>query len=412
MSETSLSSGSPAPGGSREHQLSLKVMRLTRPSLAPAAPVGSDPIPASPHLSALPLAAAMAPISGAPRLNYQSSASLLLPQTFESIHLGETFTAYVCVHNEGTTAVKDVSVKADLQTSSQRVSLPSKYAEAVGELEAGGSLGQVLTYEVNHQGQHILVCAVQYTQPATGKVEYFRKFFKFPVAKPLDVRTKFCNNEDNLSDEVYLEAQLENQTAAPMVLERVSLAASDLYTASQMSCGGSETPSGHLQPGDTQQFLYRLAPKTGLPPKAFKGVSSIGKLDMVWRTGMGERGRLQTSALQRVWTGTGDIRLCLHSAPSIVPLHQAFTIVAALHNASERSLELWMELEESLSPSLVWTTKANRSLGNLEPGAVLHLSLSLVPVLPGLHCVAGLRLRDQLLGRTYELDDIAQVLVT
>lgn len=32
----------------------------------------------------------------------------------------------------------------------------------------------------------------------------------------------------------------------------------------------------------------------------YRGGTSIGKLDMVWRTNMGERGRLQTSALQRM----------------------------------------------------------------------------------------------------------------
>lgn len=40
-----------------------------------------------------------------------------------------------------------------------------------------------------------LVCAVSYT---THKNEmYFRKFFKFPVTKPIDVRTKFYNAEVN-----------------------------------------------------------------------------------------------------------------------------------------------------------------------------------------------------------------------
>lgn len=39
-----------------------------------------------------------------------------------------------------------------------------------------------------------LVCAVTYSTVTTDKA-YFRKFFKFPVAKPLDVRTKFYNAE-------------------------------------------------------------------------------------------------------------------------------------------------------------------------------------------------------------------------
>lgn len=49
-----------------------------------------------------------------------------------------------------------------------------------------------------------LVCEVHYTTPA-GLQESFRKFFKFQVLKPLDVKTKFYNAE---TDEVYLEAQV------------------------------------------------------------------------------------------------------------------------------------------------------------------------------------------------------------
>ena len=53
-------------------------------------------------------------------------------------------------------------------------------------------------------GTHILVCAVSYVGP-TGENLYFRKFFKFQVLKPLDVKTKFYNAD---SDDVYLEAQV------------------------------------------------------------------------------------------------------------------------------------------------------------------------------------------------------------
>ncbi|GBP23237.1 Cytoplasmic phosphatidylinositol transfer protein 1 [Eumeta japonica] len=45
----------------------------------------------------------------------------------------------------------------------------------------------------------------------------FRKFFKFEVMKPLDVKTKFYNAE---SDDVYLEAQVQNITSGPITLEQ------------------------------------------------------------------------------------------------------------------------------------------------------------------------------------------------
>lgn len=58
----------------------------------------------------------------------------------------------------------------------------------------------------------------------------------------------------------------------------------------------------YLRPLDTRQYLYCLAPKSEMysETKILKGVTDIGKLDITWKTNMGERGRLQTSQLQRV----------------------------------------------------------------------------------------------------------------
>lgn len=58
----------------------------------------------------------------------------------------------------------------------------------------------------------------------------------------------------------------------------------------------------YLQPLDTRQYLYCLKPKPEYAEKAgvIKGVTVIGKLDIVWKTNLGERGRLQTSQLQRM----------------------------------------------------------------------------------------------------------------
>lgn len=66
---------------------------------------------------------------------------------------------------------------------------------------------------------------------------------------------------------------------------------------------GSRT---YLQPMDTRQYLYCLKPKQEFAEKAgvIKGVTVIGKLDIVWKTNLGERGRLQTSQLQRMVSPT------------------------------------------------------------------------------------------------------------
>ena len=61
-----------------------------------------------------------------------------------------------------------------------------------------------------------------------------------------------------------------------------------------------------MNPLDVQQYLYCLTPVPNVlnDPKVLKGVTNIGKLDIVWKTNMGEKGRLQTSPLQRVVSST------------------------------------------------------------------------------------------------------------
>ena len=61
--------------------------------------------------------------------------------------------------------------------------------------------------------------------------------------------------------------------------------------------------SGWLGSQDSRQYLFCLRPRPELraaSAKQLKGVTNMGKLDITWRTNLGERGRLQTSQLQRM----------------------------------------------------------------------------------------------------------------
>ena len=58
----------------------------------------------------------------------------------------------------------------------------------------------------------------------------------------------------------------------------------------------------YLNPLDVRQYLFCLLPTSELRQDSYKlkEVTNIGKLDITWRTNMGEKGRLQTSPLQRM----------------------------------------------------------------------------------------------------------------
>lgn len=121
--------------------------------------------------------------------------------------------------------------------------------------------------------------------------------------KPLDVKTKFYNVE---TDEIFLEAQIQNITSGPICLEKVELESSDNYIVNSLNTlpnGESVfTSKNMLHSKNSCQFLYCLKPKPELAKdvKALRAASNIGKLDIVWRSNLGERGHLQTSQLQRI----------------------------------------------------------------------------------------------------------------
>lgn len=404
----------------REQVLALKVMRLTRPSLFTTVPVVCDSrdIPGSMWMQELkqdlgaPLGLEL----------FGAGSFLMLPQSFGNIYLGETFSCYMSVHNDSKTTVRDVSVRAELQTDSQKVFLTGRTDEpaTVAELAPNCSIDEVIHHEVKDINTHILVCTVNYSTQAGDKM-HFRKFFKFQVYKPLDVKTKFYNAE---SDEVYLEAQLQNITSMPICLEKVALEPSPHFNVCQLNtCGDSQSvfgPVNFLNPHDTRQYLFSLSPRlpsseasslAAQPERRRSGITSIGKLDIIWRSAMGERGRLQTSQLERIAPGSEDIKLTIESTPSTVNLEEPFEIACSLTNTCQRSMDLVLALENLPSSGLLWQGTSGQSLGKLEPQATIRLNLEAVPFRTGLQGVSGIKLSDTYLKQTYNYDDIACVFV-
>ncbi|XP_071219791.1 trafficking protein particle complex subunit 13-like isoform X4 [Salvelinus alpinus] len=381
------------------------LMRLTKPTLFTNMPVTCEDRDLPGDLFGRLMKEDPSTIKGSEAL--MLGEMLTLPQNFGNIFLGETFSSYISVHNDSSQLVKDILIKADLQTSSQRLNL-SASNNAVTELKPESCIDDVIHHEVKEIGTHI------YTTQAGEKL-YFRKFFKFQVLKPLDVKTKFYNAE---TDEVFLEAQIQNITTSSMFMEKVSLEPSVMYNVAELNTVETEDEGtstfgkmSYLQPMDTRQYLYCLKPKPEFAEKAgvIKGVTVIGKLDIVWKTNLGERGRLQTSQLQRMAPGYGDVRLSLEMIPDTVNLEEPFDITCKITNCSERTMDLVLEMCNTRS--IHWCGVSGRQLGKVSPSASLALPLKLLSSVQGLQSISGLRLTDTFLKRTYEYDDIAQVCV-
>lgn len=386
-------------------------MRLTRPTLISPNIVTSE-VKDLPQLSlnhALendPTAVSDIPTIG-------TGQFMLLPQSFGNIYLGETFSSYVCVYNCTGHPVNSVSVKADLQSNSTRISLPMNANNTPTTLNPTDTLDDVIHHEVKEIGTHILVCEVHYVTPA-GLNQSFRKFFKFQVVKPLDVKTKFYNAE---TDEVLLEAQIENITAGPICLEKVELESSEHYTVKSLN----NLPNGEsvfhsktmLQPQNICQFLYcvKPIPEIANDPKALKLANSIGKLDIVWRSNLGEHGRLQTSQLQRVSIEYGDLRLSVIEANSTVKIGDAFDFTCRVTNSSERSMELVLNLNAKPKLGCGYTGTSEFMLGTIEAGTFKDVQLTVCPVKLGLITVSDMQITDLFVKRTYDFPEVVHVFV-
>lgn len=395
-----------------EHLLALKVMRLTRPTLISPNIVTSEnkDIPQNLLNDALKID----PTAVADAETLAAGQFMLLPQSFGNIYLGETFSSYVCVYNCTKHPIDTVSVKADLQSNSTRITLPMHVNRPpVVTLNPNDTLDDVIHHEVKEIGTHILVCEVNYVTPA-GLKKNFRKFFKFQVVKPLDVKTKFYNAE---TDEVFLEALIQNITAGPICLEKVELESSDNYTATSLNTlpnGESVFNSRNmLQPQNSCQFLYCVKPVASIAsdPKALKLANSIGKLDIVWRSNLGERGRLQTSQLQRGSIEYGDLRLSVIEASSTVRLGDPFQFTCRITNTSERSMELMLILKTKTSLKSTYTGNTEFVMGTIESGKCRDIQLTVCPVKLGLVTVTDLQITDLFVKRTYEFHDFVHVFV-
>ncbi|SJL04430.1 uncharacterized protein ARMOST_07796 [Armillaria ostoyae] len=317
------------------HLLSLKVMRVSRPSLASSwQPFYSS----SPSFSAHSTASVMSlqgntPLSGYPKTLRdftQASELLILPSSFGSIQLGETFSSCLCVNNEANVDVEGVHMKVEMQTVTTKVLL-AEFGSSDYRLSTGDTLESIVHHEIKELGQHVLACTVTYRLPPGVRIasqsedsnqdpalQTFRKFYKFAVTNPLSVKTKVhvprspsaLTNLDE-RDKVFLEVHIQNLTQEPIWFERMRFECADgwdVKDANNLITDGDGEKSiftgttALMSPQDMRQYIYILDPKTHTlePPTNTPGsIIPLGRLDISWRSSYGEPGRLLTSMLSR-----------------------------------------------------------------------------------------------------------------
>ena len=349
--------------------------------------------------------------------DFASTELLVLPSSFGNIYLGETFTAYMCINNESSFNAGDVVFRADLQTGTQRLTLHDTSQESSHNLLANQTVEFVLNHEIKELGMHILICTIRYT---VGREErQLKKSYKFNSLNPLAVKTKI---NSSVEGKFFLEAQLQNVSAAPMFLERMRFEPTEHFqvqdlnlTASEHSlldADGDATVFGtpYLTINEIRQYLFLITPK--IPTSTtWRGFAGLGKLDIAWRSSMGEPGRLQTSQLVRKVTVPDPFEVSVVSMTDTL-LERPFSIILRVRNSSTSPLSLTLSMMKEKMIALLPVGSITRFIGDLQPGEQSDTTVQLFPLAPGVQSVDGLCVSDSLTGFSKELTNMCQVFVT
>ncbi|KAJ2489368.1 hypothetical protein IWW37_004046 [Coemansia sp. RSA 2050] len=409
------------------HPLTLKVMRLSRPALASTHQLPTDssdsvlgpslleveqshPTRSGQVFSDLQLPNSMHPLEGFPL-----SETLVLPRSFGTMYLGETFSAHLCLCNESTTVVRDIGVQVVMQTTTQQLQL---FSDGSRHLASGQPFNIQVAHEIKELGAHVLGCSINYLS-AQGERRVLQKSFKFQVANPLVVKTKV----NHLARDVLLEVQVHNATHGTMALERLRFEASSPFTAEDLNTTADgaalwDSSAGFMQAGDVRQYLYRL--RTHIDPeqatvdqeRAVHYATALGKLDILWRGSFGSFGRLQTSQLLRKSPGMFLLEIeRVEVLGKAATLEEPFVVRAVVRNVSERRMAVSATVHAHAHPMVIACGATQHHLGDIGVGETHKLDLEFLALAPGVQRVGAVVLADSLSGYTREVGHLLEVLI-
>ncbi|KAG0613204.1 hypothetical protein M758_6G085200 [Ceratodon purpureus] len=350
---------------------------------------------------------------------------LVLPQTFGSIYLGESFCSYISVGNHTSHDVRDVGIKAELQTERQRVTLYDSTKAPMDFVRAGGRHDFIIEHDIKELGPHTLVCMAVYTD-SDGERKYLPQYFKFLASNPLSVRTKVRT----VKETTYLEACIENSTKSLLFLDHVRFDPQPPMTVTVLEVESndndeSEGPlSGLLKQikvikanGGTRHFLYQFHKPAGAPVSAkADGSNTLGKLEIMWRTTLGEPGRLQTQQILGNPSPRKEVSLRIVELPSRIVVERPFQVRMSVSNQTDRAIgplqiSISQDDDQGVPRAIVVNGLWSMTVPQLEPLASTDVYLSLLATAVGVQKITGITVADRRDGKPYDTLTATEVFV-
>ena len=306
------------------HAIGLRVLRLSRPSLATQTALPNTKFD---HGLDIPAAASQAYAAGeesnAACAGFPLTPLLTLPAGFGAAYVGETFVCTLCANCEnageggpaagGASSVSDVRIEAELQGVPLELHVPDNEKEnESGAMAPGTTLQRTLRHELTAEGAHDLVVTVSYTEtPVEGKVgvaraRTFKKLYQFVAQRLIEVRSKVTERRSKASKSGsgrawVLEAQVENVGEVAVVVKDIWLGEKEGIRSRWIGgeVGGEKNGETMvLQPQMVEQVMFELAEeKVGSHQGEGMGREPLARLNVEWASPLGEKGHLTTGWL-------------------------------------------------------------------------------------------------------------------
>jgi len=140
-----------------------------------------------------------------------------------------------------------------------------------------------------------------------------------------------------------------------------------------------------------------------------KSISAIGKLDIVWLSGIGEKGHIQTSQLERTNPSSETIKILIEEIPTQVYASMIFKIKFRLINCSIKVVEPMLNFQNSQNQDIIWLGLSSKNLGKLEQSQSVELEMRLFPTKPGLYSIPLIKVVDLISKENYDYKELAFV---
>jgi hypothetical protein len=154
-----------------------------------------------------------------------------------------------------------------------------------------------------------------------------------------------------------------------------------------------------------------LCPKSSKDGSA-RNAASLGRLDIVWRIGMGQYGKLQTAQLSRKVPPIEALEISVSSMPNIVKAEQPFIMKCQIRSNIPDKVRISVGSIRTKMGSVLMVGASEKFIGVIGAGQKVEVDLHFFPLYPGLHKISGLRLTDAISGTSKEIENLTFILVS